>query len=171
MPMIRRTKFVMRFSQQMCWINNWRMMLIKIQNSNQVRNFCIYMYQIDQKPEECQKSAKGKEYKGTAHVTEKGYTCQAWAAQSPHAHDYSATLGQESNYCRNPDDKDRPWCFTTSSRQEWDFCDIPLCGNNLKQHALRINISVICGYFTFVRCFHYKTSEPIQAHGIRQTYP
>ena len=83
---------------------------------------------IDADVEECMTSAKGSGYKGTANVTENGYTCQAWNSQSPHTHDYGEKLKNESNYCRNPDDDERPWCYTNSTSKKWEYCSIPLCG-------------------------------------------
>ena len=42
----------------------------------------------------------------------------------------SASL--ESNYCRNPDNWEKPWCYVTKSGLNsdgnyWEFCDIPKC--------------------------------------------
>ena len=40
-------------------------------------------------------------------------------------HPYDVTR----NYCRNPDpsQKTAPWCFTTNSTVEWQYCQIPQC--------------------------------------------
>ena len=35
--------------------------------------------------------------------------------------------GLEANYCRNPDDENGAWCYTTDSNKRWDYCGIPLC--------------------------------------------
>ena len=32
-----------------------------------------------------------------------------------------------SNYCRDPDGKGAPWCFTTDPDVPWQFCDAPPC--------------------------------------------
>ena len=32
------------------------------------------------------------------------------------------------NYCRNPDIKDKVWCFT--SADDWEYCDVPDCNAN-----------------------------------------
>ena len=32
------------------------------------------------------------------------------------------------NYCRNPDIKDKVWCFT--SADDWEYCEIPDCNAN-----------------------------------------
>lgn len=65
-------------------------------------------------------------------VTNKGHACQRWDSQLPHTHAFlprfysSAGIG-EHNYCRNPDNDIRPWCFTNESAVEWDYCNI--CGS------------------------------------------
>ena len=77
----------------------------------------------DEDAAECLMSAKGSDYKGTANITESGYTCQAWGSQSPNTHGYG------ENYCRNIKNKEsRPWCYTTSTSKIWEYCNIPLCG-------------------------------------------
>ena len=81
----------------------------------------------DEDAAECLTSAKGSDYKGTANITENGYTCQAWGSQSPNTHGYGEKLMNDSNYCRNPSNEDRPWCFTNSTSKRWDYCSIPLC--------------------------------------------
>ena len=48
-----------------------------------------------------------------------------WSSQTPHIHDYSES---EWNYCRNPDEEPKPWCYTTDPDKRWEFCDIPVCG-------------------------------------------
>ena len=35
--------------------------------------------------------------------------------------------GLESNYCRNPDNVKRPWCYTTDRRKRWEYCSVPKC--------------------------------------------
>ena len=40
--------------------------------------------------------------------------------------------GLDDNYCRNPDGRHRPWCFTTDPNTPWEYCDIKVCG----KHAL-----------------------------------
>ena len=70
-------------------------------------------------------------YSGTTSVTDTGLTCQRWDSNSPHSHIYSATdfpdanLAAASNYCRNPDGEQWPWCFTTDSNIRWEYCKLP----------------------------------------------
>ncbi|CAC5423647.1 PLG [Mytilus coruscus] len=76
---------------------------------------------------ECIKNARGSDYIGKMSTTESGRTCQAWNKQTPHRHSKS-NVGDAKNYCRNPDNEPRPWCYTTDSRKRWEFCRIPICG-------------------------------------------
>lgn len=36
--------------------------------------------------------------------------------------------GLDDNYCRNPDGRHRPWCFTTDPDTPWEYCNIKVCG-------------------------------------------
>ncbi|KAI0230314.1 hypothetical protein LSAT2_019313, partial [Lamellibrachia satsuma] len=35
------------------------------------------------------------------------------------------SIGEASNYCRNPDGRRKPWCYTNSMHRQ--YCDIPMC--------------------------------------------
>jgi len=77
---------------------------------------------------ECHTSHNGVDYRGTRSTTLSGISCQKWTEQTPHQHtvtpDSYANHGiGEHNYCRNPDDKPAPWCYTTDPNTEWEFCD------------------------------------------------
>jgi len=48
--------------------------------------------------------------------------------------------GLDDNYCRNPNNDVRPWCYTMDKITTWEYC----------------NISV-CGPFTFLHLAFYKT--------------
>lgn len=43
--------------------------------------------------------------------------------------------GFDDNYCRNPDGKLRPWCYTLDPNTPWEFCAIKTCGE-FKQNLL-----------------------------------
>lgn len=36
--------------------------------------------------------------------------------------------GLKDNYCRNPDGRQRPWCFTTDPGTPWEYCNVKQCG-------------------------------------------
>ena len=87
----------------------------------------------------CSPSKKGFEYMGQVAETVNNKTCQAWAAQSPHAHGFAiddrfpeGSAEDAKNYCRNPDTGFTGlWCYTTDPGSRWERCDnVPLCGES-----------------------------------------
>jgi len=59
-------------------------------------------------------AAKQADYLGTQSHTVTGRTCQRWDSQTPHGHSNSPEEKPvEENYCRNPDNEDKAWCYTT----------------------------------------------------------
>lgn len=36
----------------------------------------------------------------------------------------------KDNYCRNPDNRLRPWCFTMDPKVPWEYCNITVCGKS-----------------------------------------
>ena len=80
--------------------------------------------------QDCVETA-GLIYNGTLSVTQQGVDCQRWDSQQPHAHTYTdparfpdATLADAANYCRAPDGRNLPWCYTTIVGQRWDYCNL-----------------------------------------------
>ncbi|KAI0207752.1 Muscle, skeletal receptor tyrosine protein kinase [Lamellibrachia satsuma] len=76
----------------------------------------------------------GRYYNGKENVTEGGVACQAWADQMPHNHSRHPSiypiLQDSANYCRNPGgEHQRPWCFTSSLRQRWQYCRVRECAD------------------------------------------
>ncbi|XP_035665753.1 sortilin-related receptor-like, partial [Branchiostoma floridae] len=67
---------------------------------------------------------KGTSYRGRAN---RYSSCQFWTSQYPHTHNHTPQAypraGLERNYCRNPDGKDRPWCYTNNLLIRWRYCD------------------------------------------------
>ncbi|XP_035660179.1 fibropellin-1-like [Branchiostoma floridae] len=80
----------------------------------------------------CQKACmvdNGVTYQGPVSTTESGYTCQRWDSQNPWQHGFNVdrTPMLQENYCRNPDNEPRPWCYTTSFAKRWEYCNIDRC--------------------------------------------
>ncbi|XP_041635047.1 apolipoprotein(a)-like [Cheilinus undulatus] len=77
-------------------------------------------------------TGSGKAYRGTIDVTESGKTCQRWSDQTPHEHRRTSEnypcKGLDKNYCRNPGNDERPWCYTTDPETRWEYCSVPSCG-------------------------------------------
>ena len=44
-----------------------------------------------------------------------------------------ASLSDAANYCRNPEDKEDVYCYTTDSQVDWNYCYVPYCGKTLVQ--------------------------------------
>ena len=71
----------------------------------------------------------GVEYKGCQTKTRGGHECQAWTAQAPHDHHFTTadftgeTIEAAGNKCRNPDNDETIWCYTTDPNQVWEYCD------------------------------------------------
>ncbi|XP_062584101.1 plasminogen-like, partial [Saccostrea cucullata] len=70
-----------------------------------------------QSNKECLDSAKGQYYFGTVSKTGDGIECQRWDKLQPHDHRFvygfmGLSASEHENYCRNPDNGERPWCYT-----------------------------------------------------------
>uniref|UniRef100_A0A3Q3BAF5 Kringle domain-containing protein n=1 Tax=Kryptolebias marmoratus TaxID=37003 RepID=A0A3Q3BAF5_KRYMA len=110
-------------------------------------------------PEDCL-NCEGEDYRGHRNTTERGYICQRWDSQEPHRHDYSPTeisltySHNWENYCRNADGRYRPWCYTTSSSKEWDYCYIPLCSKKIHFIVLFFVFFILLKLYNFYTHFH-----------------
>ncbi|XP_037100641.1 plasminogen isoform X2 [Syngnathus acus] len=78
-------------------------------------------------------TGEGSAYRGTIAATESGKTCQSWSSQTPHKHNRSPEnypcKGLDNNFCRNPDNERKPWCYTTDPDTRWEYCRVPTCGD------------------------------------------
>ncbi|XP_078671127.1 uncharacterized protein LOC144911180 isoform X2 [Branchiostoma floridae x Branchiostoma belcheri] len=93
--------------------------------------YCDKVFPCDAVPTSCFFTYdKGRSYAGN--VNRAGdRLCQRWDSQSPHSHRHTpqahSGAGLEENFCRNPDNKDRPWCYTTDPTLRWDYCNVTEC--------------------------------------------
>uniref|UniRef100_A0A8C4WW16 Kringle domain-containing protein n=1 Tax=Eptatretus burgeri TaxID=7764 RepID=A0A8C4WW16_EPTBU len=83
---------------------------------------------------------RGADYRGQLRQSEFGKPCQQWDSQIPHEHTRTAERYPRSdlreNFCRNPDNELKPWCYTTDPFQRWEYCDVPLCSTISASHFL-----------------------------------
>ncbi|XP_069316181.1 urokinase-type plasminogen activator isoform X1 [Eulemur rufifrons] len=113
----------------------------------------------------------GHSYRGKANTDIQGRPCLAWNSnpvflQTYHAHRPDALrlgLGKH-NYCRNPDNQRRPWCYVqVGLKQVVQECNVPDCSVGTKplsppeqsgfqcgQKALRPRFKIVGGEFTTI---------------------
>ncbi|CAH1264625.1 HGF [Branchiostoma lanceolatum] len=94
---------------------------------------CDEVFACDAVPTRCFYALdKGRSYAGHMNRAGDG-VCQRWDSQSPNSHPHTPEAhpdaGLEENFCRNPDNKERPWCYTTDPVVRWSFCDIMECAD------------------------------------------
>ncbi|XP_006633316.3 hepatocyte growth factor isoform X1 [Lepisosteus oculatus] len=81
-------------------------------------------------------TCNGENYRGPMDHTETGKECQRWDLTRPHKHTFHPKRypdkGLNDNYCRNPDNRLRPWCFTLDPQTPWEYCNIKVCDVNAK---------------------------------------
>lgn len=71
----------------------------------------------------------GEKYPGLMKMTKSGRSCQNWLKTEPHQTTVSsadAGIGNH-NYCRNPNGREQPWCYTLDPDMEWEYCTVPQC--------------------------------------------
>ncbi|XP_016523932.1 urokinase-type plasminogen activator [Poecilia formosa] len=72
------------------------------------------------------RSGKGTSYRGTVSESSYGNRCLKWS-NIRHYWGDSNGVGNH-NYCRNPNNRERPWCYVQKRRQvKIEFCNIPRC--------------------------------------------
>lgn len=82
---------------------------------------------------ECRDTQKGEAYIGKTSQTVDGHQCVRWDSVDEFDPDYyivhflTGSKSAHANYCRNPDNKIAPWCYTELVGGGWDYCNIPFC--------------------------------------------
>ena len=85
----------------------------------------------------------GEHYKGQVGVTESGFQCQPWSSQAPHRHKLNPAIipGLRMNHCRNPGGlKEKPWCYTSNATVDWEYCNVPICGECIGTEGRRPSV-------------------------------
>ncbi|XP_072025436.1 uncharacterized protein [Amphiura filiformis] len=73
----------------------------------------------------------GFDYRDAAMFTESGYSCQAWQdmTDQPVNPNTYPNADLEQNFCRNPNNETKPWCYyeNRNGTIDWDYCPIKPC--------------------------------------------
>ncbi|XP_070545385.1 uncharacterized protein [Ptychodera flava] len=76
---------------------------------------------------ECYLTENGTDYRGFAYVTISGKVCKSWKdVQLPDDVGFNTSddgIG-DHNYCRNPNNAEKPWCYTTIYDDSYEPCDV-----------------------------------------------
>ncbi|CAG5927518.1 unnamed protein product [Menidia menidia] len=102
---------------------------------------------ITQCSEEVCMTCNGEDYQGKVDHTESGKECQRWDSVRPHKHHFQPKKYREKhlkdNYCRNPDNRLRPWCYTMDPKTPWEYCNITVCDSDPGEDT-DVNITTSC---------------------------
>ncbi|XP_053387866.1 apolipoprotein(a)-like [Mercenaria mercenaria] len=69
-----------------------------------------------------------RKYMGAQSITVSGKMCLNWVDVNPNMQGLPDTsVDKARNKCRDPKGYGRPWCFTSATTYDWEFCHIPVC--------------------------------------------
>uniref|UniRef100_A0A3Q3W1J6 Uncharacterized protein n=1 Tax=Mola mola TaxID=94237 RepID=A0A3Q3W1J6_MOLML len=84
-------------------------------------------------------------YRGNMDHTESGKECQRWDSIRPHKHHFQyRDKDLKDNYCRNPDNRLRPWCYTMDPKTPWEYCNITVCDSDSRNEDADVNMTTSC---------------------------
>uniref|UniRef100_A0A8C3UG70 Uncharacterized protein n=1 Tax=Catharus ustulatus TaxID=91951 RepID=A0A8C3UG70_CATUS len=74
-------------------------------------------------------------YRGRVNQAENGRTCLHWNSHHLLDQPFNAFMEDadsygigEHNFCRNPDDDEKPWCYIRKNKEvDWEYCDVSPC--------------------------------------------
>uniref|UniRef100_A0A672IT41 Hepatocyte growth factor-like n=1 Tax=Salarias fasciatus TaxID=181472 RepID=A0A672IT41_SALFA len=102
---------------------------------------------IPQCSEEVCMTCNGESYRGKMDHTESGKECQRWDSARPHKHRFQPKKYRDKdlrdNYCRNPDNRLRPWCYTMDPKTQWEYCNITVCDSDPSEES-DANVTTSC---------------------------
>lgn len=114
-------------------------MLLKVRDYNKkqaINLFVKYVHSISDE-DRCFFTTKGRDYKGRHSITEEGEKCVPWVWFEHADYKYEdhkfvdQSAENASSYCRNPDNSERLWCYT-SDQGTWGWCDLTMCCKCIK---------------------------------------
>ncbi|XP_009579343.1 PREDICTED: hyaluronan-binding protein 2, partial [Fulmarus glacialis] len=90
--------------------------------------------------DDCYEEASPK-YRGRVNQAVNGKTCLHWNSHVLLDYPINAFMEDadsygigEHNFCRNPDEDEKPWCYVKKNHKvEWDFCDISPCSGTAEE--------------------------------------
>uniref|UniRef100_A0A8D0EVF1 Kringle domain-containing protein n=1 Tax=Strix occidentalis caurina TaxID=311401 RepID=A0A8D0EVF1_STROC len=90
--------------------------------------------------DDCYEKASSK-YRGRVNQAANGKTCLHWNSHILLDYPINAFMEDavsygigEHNFCRNPDEDEKPWCYIVKNHKvEWDFCDVSPCSGTGKE--------------------------------------
>uniref|UniRef100_A0A672IWE3 Hepatocyte growth factor-like n=1 Tax=Salarias fasciatus TaxID=181472 RepID=A0A672IWE3_SALFA len=92
-------------------------------------------------------TCNGESYRGKMDHTESGKECQRWDSARPHKHRFQPKKYRDKdlrdNYCRNPDNRLRPWCYTMDPKTQWEYCNITVCDSDPSEES-DANVTTSC---------------------------
>uniref|UniRef100_A0A8C5J240 Hyaluronan binding protein 2 n=1 Tax=Junco hyemalis TaxID=40217 RepID=A0A8C5J240_JUNHY len=100
-------------------------------------------------------------YRGRVNQAENGRTCLHWNSHHLLDHPFNAFMEDadthgigEHNFCRNPDEDEKPWCYIRKNNEvDWEYCDVSLCPVPFFTH-IRITMGLSlqdCSHWNFLR--------------------
>ena len=83
----------------------------------------------------CRYYVPSNRYKGNLSETANGLRCQSWSTKYPHNHKFDkdsyfsmdGSVLEASNYCRDPSNEGKIWCFTMDPNVVWEYCNSRSC--------------------------------------------
>ncbi|KAG8142601.1 hypothetical protein E2320_005809, partial [Naja naja] len=116
-------------------------------------------------------TCNGEGYRGPMDHTETGKECQRWDLQRPHRHPFRPEKypdkGFDDNYCRNPDGKPRPWCYTLDPNTPWEFCSIKTCVHTRTRRRLPGTVNTI---WSGIECQRWDSQVPHQHNFTQENF-
>ncbi|TMS03091.1 Hepatocyte growth factor [Larimichthys crocea] len=92
-------------------------------------------------------TCNGGDYRGKMDHTQSGKECQRWDSSRPHKHHFQPKKYRDKdlkdNYCRNPDNRLRPWCYTLDPKTPWEYCNITVCDSDSGEDT-DVNVTTSC---------------------------
>lgn len=109
------------------WKHNKTFINYCFANNFTITEGVMYFFFTVENITECLQDAKGVSYAGQINVTTNGSACARWDSALATKNGFSSLLDQE-NYCRNPNNEAKPWCFSVVTKAP-EYCNISFCGS------------------------------------------